>query len=253
VDPTSGKRLARRFSLTEQPPTARSRLLALAIAELVVAGWVELDVGATDALATPTVDRGPVQARRAAAASVLRRAALLPALDAAPRWLVAAIAVSRQFSTDLGLRGIGLSVGRVLSRRLTLGLDALAERGEQQRGLGQVEVRSVSAGPTLSVHGAIERLAFEASVGVRIGVARMAGTPAMDAVVPVVGHAMTAPWGGPLAAVSVSTRPTRHIAVGVGVGVGAVTFAAEGRTGDGSTVALDGAWLALWVAAGATL
>ncbi len=254
TDPASDKHLSRRLSLVDQPVSVRSRLLALAIAELVVAGWVELDRDVDD-VSVRVLDPLPVRrARRDAAATVLRRAALLPTLDAArPRWLVSAVATTRLFSTDLGLRGAGLSLGRSISHRMTLALDTVIEGGELTRGLGAVSVRSVSIAPTISGQVAIDRLAFEATIGARVGFTRMSGMSASDARIPVIGHSMSAPWGGPLAALAVRIRPTRNLAVGVGVEVGAVMFAAEGRTGDTSTVAFDGTWLALGASFGAAL
>jgi hypothetical protein len=43
ADPVTGKTIGRRIALASEAPAARSRLVALAVAEAVVASWVELE------------------------------------------------------------------------------------------------------------------------------------------------------------------------------------------------------------------
>src|SRR5204863_3029658 len=65
LDPTTGKSVERSVALSQAAPTARARLLALAIAELVAASWSELESN-PDPKAPPAAPLAPVEAREAA-------------------------------------------------------------------------------------------------------------------------------------------------------------------------------------------
>src|SRR4029077_7676204 len=65
LDPTTGKSVERSVALAQAAPTARARLLALAIAELVAASWSELESN-PQPKAPPAEPLAPVEAREAA-------------------------------------------------------------------------------------------------------------------------------------------------------------------------------------------
>ena len=78
MDPTTGKSLARTVALTEAAPSGRGRLLALAVAELVVASWSELESNPQPRAPSAT-PLAPYAAREAARAAVADRSLELAA------------------------------------------------------------------------------------------------------------------------------------------------------------------------------
>src|SRR5207302_9065139 len=95
----------------------------------------------------------------------------------------------------------GLAVRRTFGSALAGAADVVAETGRQAAGIGDVDALLASASVAALVRADFGRLGWESGVGVRAGVARLAGRGSVDPLAPVRGAAVTAPWGGPLAVV----------------------------------------------------
>ena len=139
IDPTTGKSLARTVALTEAAPNGRARLLALAVAELVVASWSELQSN-PQPRAPPATPLAPYAAREAARAAVADRS-----LE-----LAAAFDVHVLASGDF-LFGGGARAAVWISPLILARFDALADYAELDRATGSVAVIMPSVSAALGV------------------------------------------------------------------------------------------------------
>ena len=164
MDPTTGKSLARTVALTEAAPSGRGRLLALAVAELVVASWSELQSNPQPRAPSAT-PLAPYAAREAARAAVADRS-----LELAATFDVHLLA-----SGDF-LFGGGARAAVRISPLFLARFDALADYAEVGRETGRVAVIMPSVSAALGISrwiGASLRPAV--SVGLRGGYVRMNG------------------------------------------------------------------------------
>ena len=137
LDPTTGKSVERSVALAQAAPTARARLLALAIAELVAASWSELESN-PQPKAPPVAPLAPEAARAAA------RGAITPL----PIELAAVVDAHLLASRDLILGG-GARVEIWISPRFFLRCDALVHHAELPRAAGTVAVTMPSVSGAL--------------------------------------------------------------------------------------------------------
>jgi hypothetical protein len=228
MDPTTGKSLARTVALTEAAPSGRARLLALAVAELVVASWSELQSN-PEPRAPPATLMAPYAAREAARAAVADRS-----LEIAAAFDVHVLA-----SGDL-LFGGGARAAVWISPLFLARFDALADYAEVGRDTGRVAVIMPSVSAALGISrwiGASLRPAI--SLGIRGGYVRMNGIADGAAAA---GSHQQGIWLGPELALQVSAWTRARVHPVVGVSAGAHLLGVRGTVNDGHDVEAVGLW-----------
>ena len=222
-----GQPIERELRLAEFPGDAAPRALALAGVEMLAA----LD---------PAV-RERIQIRQSPAAA--------PAPEPPSRAdrSVAAVgiaisAVRREFLGSEGFGGWGgrIDLDRGFGQRFVVGIDVELDGGSTAVALGEARALLVSAGAFGGLRAAGARLAGSLSLGARVGLASLEGTPAGGA--GATGATALRPWWGPAIAARgwIRTGPIGFVAA-IEAGI-----AARGARGlaDGATVlAVEGAWL----------
>jgi len=252
-DRLTGKLLTRTMTLGDRNAQVGARLIAIAVAELVLTSWMELTL--------PRASAAP-QADGAAAAPELRRAAQERAQRHFPR--AAGTGYVLAVGQALGpFDGVGVAWGGGLRFGWTAGgapvdddvsiwrpgvdLELTTARNEARRGLGTVDVSMWSAALRVSLRRARGRSWFDVGAGGRAGVARLAGMP--DDVTTTRGATLAGTWAGPIAYVGVGRRFWR-LAVAAGVEGGIVLRAVSGLVDDGASISVAGRWLSGTLAIG---
>jgi hypothetical protein len=231
----SAKHLQRTVVLSEATPLANARLIALAVAELVVVSWQESESGPDP---TASLERPPppvvVRASAGAGASgMVQGIGVVRALPASGLW-----------SWGAGVRGT-----LTLVRPLTLLLELDAEWGTASRKTGQVATRAL--GGALGLGWRIETswglvLPWAAA---RAGVQRLAGEPG-PAATETSGGVVSGPWLGPELGALVVFFPRARVHATVALAVGEALFGVRGDVTGDRTVDMRGPWAALAVGVG---
>jgi hypothetical protein len=254
TDPLTGKSLARRVALAEQPNESRSRLLALAIAELVAASWSELETNPQPAVPPATLDTS-VAEKEAARRSVVARVPPPIRPDVARPPAPAARLDDRRdvfrLSTVLGTRwfmvgsdpllGIGARATVDLDAGPELTLDALAEAGSVASTLGTIAVESWTVGAALSARRAFGRLTLHAGGGVRVGLVHFSGDPSSSATAE--GKTLSAPWGGPMLVCGGLVDLGRRFALSLDAELGYAALPARALAVGGPDARVEGTFL----------
>lgn len=231
ADPITGKSLERVVSLAEAPPNTRARLLALAIAELIAASWLELERN-PEPQAVPAASLAPAADREAARAVMVSRAPEL-----------AAVADVRLLASGDMLFGGGPRAAFWLSQVFFLQLDVLVDYGALGRSTGVVRVVMPSASAELGAAIATSTtLGLAISAGARGGSIWMKGIPAGNAAV---GSHQQGAWLGPELAVQMSVWPRAPVHPVLAIGVGAHLVGVRGTVNGGPDVEAVGFWGAL--------
>lgn len=210
-DPVTGKSLERRVELGNAAPKARTRLLAIAIAELVSASWTELETNPTPIV--PPAGPPPPPAAKAAARDVVE-----------PRTHAPRVTVDAAFDLRAypGTEGTGALFG-IATRFSTAGrglggaLDLVASEGHGDKALGSVTVDLVGVGAFATYGGHAGPLHLVAGLGARGGSARLGGTP-RDASVE--GRSLRGAFLGPAAMGALDVRVVGPLVLVAGVEVG---------------------------------
>lgn len=217
---SNGSKKSRSLHLELEAREARPRLLGLAIAEVLESAWSEPPPA-------PVVTPAPKPV------PVVEKPVAPPRREEEPkRWEIAGSAVSR------GFRALPMFGGELaLSYRpglfgARLATDATTTRVSTE--LGDVDVlgSSVALAALLSTRG------FESSVGYRLGLVRLAGTPRAGAT----GHSLTTSWGGPFVSIGARVSLSRAFVVFAAAEGGWATLEAAGLVSDEPRVALEKAW-----------
>jgi hypothetical protein len=218
VDPTTGKSLERSVALSQAAATARARLLALAIAELVAASWSELESNPEPKVPS-AAPLAPPAAREAARGAIAPRPIELSAV--ADAHLLA--------SRDL-IFGGGARTEIWLSPTFFLRFDALLHHAELARTSGTIAVTMPSVSSALGACFCAGSLRPSMSLGARAGYAWMSGVAAGQATI---GTRQQGAWVGPELAVELSAWPRARVhpvlALSVGAHVVGVRGAVEGE------------------------
>ena len=230
VDPTTGKSLERSVALSQAAATARARLLALAIAELVAASWSELESN-PEPKVMPAAPLAPVAAREAARGAVARRHLELAAV--ADAHLLA--------SRDLLLGG-GARTEIWLSPTFFLRFDALAHYAELARATGTIAVTMPSLSSALGACWCGGSLRPSVSLGARVGYAWMNGVAADGATT---GTRQQGAWLGPELAVELSAWPRARVHPLLSLAVGAHVVGVRGTVNGGRDVKATSLWSGL--------
>ncbi len=253
-DGVTRKSMSRVLDLSRVEPGSRTRLLALAVAEFVVASWVELRIvaqPAIQAVGPPPSQRvlqrvqAVVQKRTPVIAEASERALRAP-IDGA--WEVSTLFHLEVWSSDLGLMpAVAVRVGQRPADKLafTFGADLGVTRVSVAE--GQVALGLTSAMGALLYAARAGRTDFYAGGGGRFGFVHMAGVSADQRVQ---GRSFTAPYGGFLMLGRVAYRVTSAFHLLAELEAGLVTLPAQGRSGSKLVVTLDGAWLSAGVGLG---
>lgn len=248
-DPITGKSLTREIDLSKEAPSARPRLLALAIVELVSASWTELEANPTPKVKPVGATASPI-AKEAAKKVVADK---LPPPPAPPPSLrVEALVGRRWFFPRTGPSNMfGLRIGDDhIGGFSSLGWmgDVIVEHAGVNDSLGTVNVDLVSASAAIVAHHDTSVLALRAGIGARYGSARISGTPS-DAT-HVESSSLSGVWGGPMIVGGVGFTPLRPLVFEVIFEAGWTATAVRAHVGDPGNVGPSGGWLGASLAVG---
>jgi len=234
IDPTTGKSLERTVALSQAAPSARARLLALALAELVVASWSELESN-PEPKAPPSAPLASPAAREAARRAIAPR----------PLELAAVFDAHLLASRDLTYGG-GARMAIWTSSRLFLRFDALADYAELARPTGTIALTMPSLSGALGVSFGTGWLQPRVSLGARAGYVWLSGAAANTATT---GARERGFWGGPELALELSAWPHSRVHPLLSFSVGAHMFGVRGTVAGGRDVLATGVWSGLGLGA----
>ncbi len=245
TDDVTGKSLERTIDFPADPK-GRARLLALALAELVRASWVEL---AMPPPPLPPRTTAPEPVRREIETR-MRDAIAPPVRERASLWLFGALRGTFTGTGPMG--GGGMAVEVPVWKVVTLDMDARYTHGEQAPTFGVVTIDVFDAAIHVDARATPSRVVdLEAGVGARVGFARFTGTPSSAAHT---GATESAPWGGPELAFGVSFHASAlDVRVRFETGTPLAGVRATSVDGAGNTVdrvAIAGPWLGATIGAG---
>ena len=230
IDPTTGKSLERAVAVSQAAPTARARLLALAIAELVAASWSELESN-PEPRAKAAAPLAPAAAREAARGAIAPR-----------RTELAAVADAHLLASRDLLVGGGARSEIWLSPALFLRLDALVDYAQLSRSNGTVAVTMPSLSSALGACLCSASLRPSVSLGARAGYVWMNGVPRDSATT---GTRQGGAWVGPELAVELSAWPRARVHPMLSLSVGAHLVGVRGTVNGGRDVMATALWSAL--------
>jgi hypothetical protein len=121
-------------------------------------------------------------------------------------------------------------------------IDLVAAQSEARSELGSVRASTWSSGLRASFRLWLDPVWLEAGPGFRVGIARLAGTPADDT--EVAGGTVAGVWAGPMGYAGLGLE-FWHLAFTLGAEGGYALRGVSGRIADAEPVAIDGPWLAV--------
>jgi hypothetical protein len=242
-DGLTGKSMARILDASEIQPADSTRLLALAVAEFVVASWVELRAVPRPTL--PALGAAPASATsEAAARTVQRKLEQNEPSDSALPWETAVGLGIDTFTSHAGILPTG-------SLRLQVSLPPLAftiggdigffgvsvvRDGERA---GTIDVTRASGVAALLFGGDVGDVTLWGGPGVRFGVLRMKGESQLANLE--VRHLLEA-HGGVLLLGRLNHRFARHFSAGLELELGVVTLPVEANVDQSVLLEFSGAW-----------
>jgi hypothetical protein len=266
-DPQQALPLRLELDLAAAPPQARTRLLALSIAELIATGRLERawlrpqapgeDAAAMKAAADQAAERAAAEkaaAERAAAEKAAEEEAAEEeaAAESAvgrsrPAWTVwAAPGLSRMGEPGVTLYGLEGGAGYALGPALLLA-QLQARWGAADALAADVAVQAYSMSFALSPHLSLGAFDFALAPGARLGYARLSGTAAQP---DLQGASLSGAWFGPCVQAGLQLRVTSSAAVRAGFEFGYVTQSVRGLDhASRRLLELDGVWLSASVGA----
>jgi hypothetical protein len=238
IDDVTHKAMQRSVELPQVAPAARARLLALAVAEFVVASWVELRLSEPP----PIAPVGPPTPPAAAAAARKVAAKKLPAPQPSAAdeysaiWQLAvsidAIAFTR--GTD-AIPQLSLRLDERPLRHLALGLQASLGHNEWVvQSVGSVRLTTTGGRASVSYVGQLGDFDVVIGACARFGIVHMAGSTALSNYH---AQALFAPWGGPGLQLSAAYRAGDHVRVLFELEGGYITLPAQAVVQKGGVVA----------------
>lgn len=251
----TGKRLARTIDLTATPEDGRARLVALAMAELIAASWIELAMRHDPEV--DAVDGGGEGAEEARAIALRIATARLPVTveeetpvarivpPRVPPLGIRAIGVARVSGEPFHFSGGGgLAMDLELLGPLAILLDVRAEQGSVDAGeLGSVTLTAAWAGALLALRLPLGLHHADLGVGVRGGIGWLDG----EGMRGVLGSQQVGPVGGVITATHLSLHIAYAAYLHVGIELGWITLPLYGTVGTtGESVArIGGAQMAI--------
>ncbi len=247
-DGVTHKSMMRVLDVAQIAPAERTRLLALAVAEFVVASWVELravpepSVPAVGALAEPEPD--PI----VTATLDKRLAEVIPQQTAARQaWEVALGGGFETFTSHAAILptvSLRLLQSAVPPLAFLIGgdlgiLTVPVTRDDRQ--IATIEVTRASGLAALLYGGELADFMLWAGIGVRFGIVRMSGRTMLDSLTEL---EFVDPHGGPLVVARAGYRLAEHFAIGAELELGAVTLPVEASVMEDLLLRIGGAWFA---------
>jgi len=249
-DPVTGKALTRVVDLSSDPVSARARLVALAVAELVVASWTEL-VTNPEPQVSPAGPRPPARVVAAARKVVDKRVPKQMKPHVGETRLLA-VAARRSFpSDDTLLWGGGVRIGCDQFSSVGWTADLLAEHGRTEVSLGRVKMDTFTAGGTLYLYRRWAWATFHLGVGLRIGMARLAGET--DQAVSATAESGIAPWGWPTATAGLRFEPYGPLIFEAAGESGYIVLPMSGTVEGRRELTVDGLWIGAQLGVGLLL
>lgn len=226
----AARRLQRSLALSQAAPTARARLVALAVAELVVASWQGSPTVSTPPAPSAPPPPPPIQ-------QATNSARILAMVDA--------IGVLRVHpDSGLWLGGAGLRGVFTIWRPLTFVIDLAAEWGSASRSTGQVAARTMGGGMGLGWGVQRERLFILPWVGARAGVARLVGEPSSSSAI-TLGETRSGPWLTPEIGASLTLFPHAPVHGTLALAGGVMLWGVRGEVTGERSVSTLGPWAAI--------
>jgi hypothetical protein len=262
-DNLTRKSMTRRVELPQGAVAARTRLLALAVAEFVVASWVELQLArpALEAVGPPVPPaaaeeaRAVARARLPAPAPAAVASAPLAPLRRAPAysmlWLLGASVEGVAFVRSGGLLGqLSVHGEQRPSEHLALSLSVGVARGAwtvrwSSAAEAIAHIQSTSVRLSLGYVSTIGAIDVLAAAAVRFGLVHMAGESRHYELRAV---ELNAPWGGPAVHFAGAYR-LDHLRLGLALEVGYVTLPVQALIGNSIVADFSGAWAQLGLTA----
>lgn len=245
-DRVTGKSMTRVLPASSFADASSTRLLALAIAEFVVASWIELRLQPAPAV-QPVGPRAGPAARRVAESAVAERT---PASSPILRRTLSAGASAQFWSAhDAVLFGGGVRVLLPLWAKLVWTASADLAIGRADADYGRLGLFTTSVALAVALQLQLDpRSTLELGPGGRLGVASIDGDadPALAE-----GDDFIAPFGGPLLLARVVLRAGNMLRVGIDVEGGWTTLPVRAQVEDeGTALELDGGWVTTMFAVG---
>jgi len=247
-DGVTRKSMARVLPASSFADASSTRLLALAIAEFVVASWIELSVQPAPAV-EPVGPRAGESARRVAQNVVAERTPRSdPVSRRGERTLSLGPALQLWSVHDALLLGAGLRVLLPLADTLVWTLSGDFGAASVDAAYGDLSVFTASLALALALQLRVDPVSFQLGPGGRLGITRMnADADPLRAE----GDDFLAPYGGPLWLSRVVVRASERVRLAVEVEVGLTTLPARAEIeGEGVALELDGLSMTSVVSAG---
>jgi hypothetical protein len=254
ADAATVKHLERTVALAEAVPTARARLLALAVAELVTS-WQETQ----SSPGQPQPEAGPMLRRASSSpghasqisqppVSVVQVAADTRAPG--PSVMADAIGAARAFpGSELWLLGVGARALVTLSRPLVLTFEVNAAWGKTSRSTGQVTARTMGGGLGLGWGLPRTWAVILPWAGVRAEAGRLRGETS-PSLTTTASETQSGPCLGPEIGVLVSFFPRAPVHATVAFSAGATLLGVRGEVTGDRNVDLLGPWTTLSIGVG---
>ena len=238
-DGLTRKTMARVLPASSFTDASSTRLLALAVAEFIVASWVELQVRQTPVV-EPVGPRPKPDAVKAAA-HVAQAAQSRAKPDADLDSSISAAVTGQAWSAHPGLLlGAQLRVLATVAPALAITVAGDFGTANVAVKLGSVALSTTSGVLALGLHVNAEPWAVYAGPGMRVGVAYMRGEP--NDSVRTLGKSFFAPYAGPLVWGRLEYRPTLRLRLALDLEFGAITLAARAFAREARVLALEGVW-----------
>jgi hypothetical protein len=237
-DGVTRKSMARVLPSSSFSDASSTRLLALAIAEFVVASWIELSVQPAPAVEPVGPPAG--ESARRVAQHVIEGRAPQPPEPRVPseRTLSLGPAVQLWSAHDALLLGAGARVVLPLAELLVWTLSADFGAASVDVAYGELGLFTASLALALAVQARIDSVSFQLGPGGRIGFTRMVADPDP---LRAEGDDFLAPYGGPIWLSRVVLRAGEHMRLALEAEVGLTTLPARAEIeGEGIALELDG-------------
>jgi hypothetical protein len=215
-----------------------TRLLALAIAEFVVASWIELNVQAPPAV-EPLGPPPNAAARRVAERVVAKRAAppVAPRIDS----ISAAVAAGVWSSNDGLVLGGGLRLWQVAFAPIAWAAAADVGVTSVDVDSGTIHITTMSLALALAMRVAFGSAAFFSGPGARIGLASVSGDPIDRTKAD--GKSFTAFIGGPIWLSRLELWAGERVRLGLELELGLSTLPVHATVGNEEVFSLEGVWI----------
>lgn len=228
-DPVTGKTLRRFVDLSETPPKARDRLLAVAIAELVTASWAELAVN-------PNPEIPPVGKIEASEVSQRARSLIHTAHGD-----FGAFASMRFFSRHaIVLPGLGVDFRRTLVGDFFWAMDSQFLSTKLQRSRGELRLFVSDVAVRLGYLKTFAPMQIGLSLAMRGGMALLDAEPKREDLI--AAGSVGGPWFSPEGALRFALTFIEPVSVGLDLASGYTLKGLRGRIPDAKDVRMQGPW-----------